>query len=165
MCTTGGAIRAREDRLMPTSSQTAQSPKQRLGWKEICGYSHADQAQHEWREFIIFTCSLSYYMAQFSTREKEPVLSDAAFWDIDRNKLDVNRYADFTIIRIFERGTPNDIEEILRYYDKERIIHSLRHAASLKPRAVALGMKLFGLTTDDFACSKPSQRARHFSMY
>jgi hypothetical protein len=105
-------------------------------------------------------------MARFSTSERTaPDLSGSAFWDIDLGKLDFDRYADFTIVRIFERGTAEDIQEILRYYGKQQIIHSLTHAASLTPRALALGIKLFGLSPDEFTCSKPSPRAMRYSMY
>jgi hypothetical protein len=94
-----------------------------------------------------------------------PRLSHSAFWDIDLSKLDLDRYADFTIIRVFERGTLNDIQQILGYYGEPRIIHTITHAKSLQSRAIALGQKFFNLSPNQFACSKPSRQAMSYSLY
>jgi hypothetical protein len=92
-------------------------------------------------------------------------LSNSAFWDIDLSKLDFDRYADFTIARVFERGTQEDIQETINYYGRAMIIASLLHASYLKPRAMALGIKMFGLSPSQFTCSKPSQQVMNYSMY
>ncbi|MFM9840220.1 MAG: DUF6922 domain-containing protein [Cyclobacteriaceae bacterium] len=105
-------------------------------------------------------------MPNFPTsKTTKPRLSSSAFWDVDLEKLDVDRYADFTIIRIFERGTSEDIQETLNYYGKTRVVDSLLAASSLMPRAMSLGIKMFGLSPNQFACSKPSPRAMNYSMY
>jgi len=92
-------------------------------------------------------------------------LSNSAFWDIDRSKLDVDLHADFTIIRVFERGTLEDVNHIVSYYEKSKIIQSLTQATSLQPRAIALGEKLFGLSQNQFTCLKPSPQAMNYSKY
>jgi hypothetical protein len=95
----------------------------------------------------------------------KPSLSKYAFWDIDLDNFDIDRYADFAIIRVFERGTADDIKKLLDYFGKSKIIDTLLQASSLQPRAVALGQQLFGLSPDQFACSRPSQPVRSYSKY
>ena len=92
-------------------------------------------------------------------------MSGSAFWDIDLGKLDFDRYAEFTITRVFERGTAEDINQILDYYGKPRAIDTLKWATSLTPRAIALGRKILGISPDQFACSKHTPRAMSYSMY
>ena len=104
-------------------------------------------------------------MANLDSTKIPPRLSHSAFWDIDLAQLDFERYADFTIIRVFERGTLEDIQQIMDYYDKSRIIHSITHAASLQLRAIALGQKLFDLSINEFACSRPSPQVMSYSQY
>jgi hypothetical protein len=92
-------------------------------------------------------------------------LSKSAFWDIDLDNLDMDRYADFTIIRVFERGTSEDIKQILAYYGEHRIVESLTNALSLQTRAIALGKKLFGLSQNEFRCYTLQQPVRNYSQY
>jgi hypothetical protein len=94
-----------------------------------------------------------------------PLLSHFAFWDTDLLTLDFDRYAAFAIIRVFERGTAKDISEIIKYYGKSKIIQILTSARSLMPRAMAIGIKLFGLSDNQFTCSKNSPQARHYSRF
>ena len=92
-------------------------------------------------------------------------LSRTAFWDIDLNKFDAEMYPDYTIVRVLERGTEEDISEIIQYFGTDRIINTLSNAKHLQPRAIALGEKLFGLTASQFACSKQPQQATNYSQY
>lgn len=104
-------------------------------------------------------------MASPTSNKAAPRLSRSAFWDIDLGKLDIERYADFAIIRVFERGTPEDIQEIITYFGKSRISDSLTRASSLQPRAIALGEKLLGLSRNQFSCLKPSPQVMRYSRY
>lgn len=94
-----------------------------------------------------------------------PQLSKFAFWDIDLSRMDFAKYADFAIIRVFERGTMDDIKQIIGYYGEQRVIRSLTTATTLLPRAVKLGELLFGLSRNQFACSSTSQSAMTYSKY
>lgn len=94
-----------------------------------------------------------------------PKLSKSAFWDIDLEKLDLDRFSDFVIIRVFERGTVQDIEEVVTYFGKSKVVDSLLSASVLLPRAVAVAQKLFDLSDNQFSCSIPQQQVRNFSKY
>lgn len=104
-------------------------------------------------------------MAYLAENKFKPHLSKSAFWDIDLGKLDLDRYADFAIIRVFERGTEQDIREIIRYFGQSRIIDTLTHATTLQPRAVAVAQKLFGLSPNQFSCFTPQRPVRSYSKY
>jgi len=95
----------------------------------------------------------------------KPDLSPQSFWDTNLQKLDFDRYASFTIIRVFERGTEPDIKEVIRYYGKDKIINTLTTAKSLLPRAQFLGKQYFHLSTDQFECSRSLPPAQNYSMY
>lgn len=117
------------------------------------------------KEFVSSFYVAPNIMASTTENKSVPLLSRTAFWDIDFNKLDLDRYPDFVIIRVFERGTMQDIDEIIKYFGEPGIINSLTKATSLLPRAVALAKKFFGLSTDQFSCYTPHQQARNYSMY
>lgn len=89
-------------------------------------------------------------MATTSSNKAAPKLSRAAFWDIDLDKLDLVRYADFVIIRVFERGTPEDIRQIIAYFGKSRVGATLTGASTLQPRAIALGEEYLAFPATNF---------------
>jgi hypothetical protein len=95
----------------------------------------------------------------------KPVLSRRAFWDIDLQRLDFDRYADFTIVRVMERGTFSDIREIIRYYGKDTVRAIVTNAERLLPRAQLISRRLFRLHNNNFKCSIVKPRATNYSMY
>jgi hypothetical protein len=100
-----------------------------------------------------------------STIPNKPELSRRAFWDIDLGRLDFDRYPEFTIVRAMERGTFNDIREILRYYGKDKIRSIIINSERLLPRAIIISRRLFHLHNSDFKCSIAKQRVTNYSMY
>lgn len=92
-------------------------------------------------------------------------LSGFAFWDIDFSKMDFDRYADFTIVRVFERGTLEDIHQIRAYFGDYTIKETLISASALSLRAITLGEKLLGISPDQLQCSKSTSRALTCSMF
>lgn len=45
----------------------------------------------------------------------KPTFNKTMFWDVDFEKLDYDRYANFVIERVFERGDIEDIRQCRRY--------------------------------------------------
>lgn len=95
----------------------------------------------------------------------KPDLSRQSFWDIDMNNLDFDRYADFTIVRVLERGSEKDVRELIRYYGEGKITDVVIAASALLPRAILVSKQLFNIPNDRFQCLKRSQRAMNYSMY
>lgn len=98
-------------------------------------------------------------------KNQKPVLSNFLFWDTEIAKLDFNKYADFIIIRVLERGQDNDIAELLNYYGNNKVINTVKSSKSLIPRAIHLSKQLFKLQDDDFVCLRNSQPVNYYSMY
>ncbi len=95
----------------------------------------------------------------------KPSLSRRAFWDVDLKRLDFDRYPAFTIIRAMERGTLNDIREVIRYYGRDKVKSILIDADRLLPRAQVISRRLFHLHNSDYKCSTGTQRAKNYSMF
>lgn len=104
-------------------------------------------------------------MLHRSSIPPKPVLSQRAFWDTDLRTLDFERYSDFVITRVFERGSEADKVALVPYYGEQRIIDTLTHAPSLMPIALESAKQLFHLSDQDFACYKSKPPARNFSRY
>ncbi|WP_414017905.1 DUF6922 domain-containing protein [Chitinophaga sancti] len=95
----------------------------------------------------------------------KPVLSRRAFWDVDLKRLDFDRYPEFTVVRAMERGTSNDIREVIRYYGRDKVQAILTNSQSLLPRAQVISRRLFHLHNSDYKCSTGIQRAKNYSMF
>ena len=92
-------------------------------------------------------------------------LGSHIFWDTDIQKLDFDRYPAFTIIRVLERGSMKDIDEIIKYYGAEKVTETVTTIDTLLPRAVVLSKQLFHLSDDRFQCLKGTPRAMSYSKY
>ncbi|WP_394353237.1 DUF6922 domain-containing protein [Paraflavitalea devenefica] len=95
----------------------------------------------------------------------KPSLSRRAFWDIDLARLDFDRYPEFTIIRAMERGTLDDIREIIRYYGRNRVRSIVTNSERLLPRAAVISRRLFHLHNSDFKCFTAKPQATNYSMF
>lgn len=95
----------------------------------------------------------------------KPALSRRAFWDVDLKQLDFDRYPEFTVVRAMERGTSNDIREVIRYYGRYKVKSILTNSERLMPRAQVISRRLFLLHDSDFKCSTGIQRAKNYSMF
>lgn len=95
----------------------------------------------------------------------KPHLSHFGFWDVNLETLDFDRYADFVIIRVMERGSAEDMGEVSRYYGREKVIKALTMATSLLPAGIAAGKHFYNLKDTDFKCFTGKQFHQHFSMY
>jgi hypothetical protein len=103
-------------------------------------------------------------MAADSNHSK-PRLSHFGFWDVDQSTLDYDKYANFVIIRVMERGNDQDMEEVIRYYGKEAVIRELTSASSLMPTAIEAGKQLFHLKESDFKCYTTTPPKGNLSQY
>lgn len=98
-------------------------------------------------------------------QHNKPQLSHFGFWDVDRSKLDYDKYRSFVIVRVMERGNEHDIKEVIRYYGEKAVIRELKLANSLMPRAVEAGKQLFHLKESDFKCFTTTPLKRNLSQF
>lgn len=74
--------------------------------------------------------------------EKELTLSPQAFWDFDPSKLDFQNNVVYTILRVLERGTDNDVIELVGYYGDQTVKQVVNTSPELSPRARSTAQQL-----------------------
>jgi len=89
--------------------------------------------------------------------KNKPIFNRRIFWDVDFDKLDYERYADFVIERVFERGDVDDIRQCRRYYGDEKVADALLNAKCLMEKAIYLASAVINRPVEDFRCYKLRQ--------
>ena len=82
----------------------------------------------------------------------KPIISKRAFWDIDMDKMDYHAKSDFIIRRVFERGTLDDIIEVLVFYGRKHVKEALVNAHYLPMDTMMLACTVLNLQLNDFLC-------------
>ncbi|ACU58085.1 DUF6922 domain-containing protein [Chitinophaga pinensis] len=88
------------------------------------------------------TLNYLYWNSATNFNIAKPTLSRRAFWDVDLKQLDFDRYPEFTLVRAMERGTSNDIREVIRCYGSDKVRFILTNAERLLPRAQVISRRL-----------------------
>jgi hypothetical protein len=79
------------------------------------------------------------------------------FWDVDITKLSTEKNKDFIIRRVFDRGTWEEILDLVVYYGEDAVQSSILKAPSLRKPTVYLAAAFFNKKTQDFACYNTTQ--------
>ena len=94
----------------------------------------------------------------------KPQFHRRIFWDVDFDKLDYDKRADFIIERVFDRGDVEDIRQCRRYYGDERISEALTNAKWLMKETVYLAMAILKNELTDYRCYRLAQlNPQHWS--
>lgn len=89
-----------------------------------------------------------------------PVLEKRTFWDINIAEVDFEEYAEWIINRVFDRGTLQEVFDIINYYGKDFVKKSITTTNDYLPNhSILLARAIFNLQYKDFKCSekKPFQ--------
>ena len=89
--------------------------------------------------------------------QSTPNLSKQAFWDVDFDKIDFNKYAGFVVEKIIERGTFEDFKELRKYYGDGRIREEIINAKWLGDKEIYFCCAIFNLKPQDFKCYTKKQ--------
>lgn len=87
----------------------------------------------------------------------KPYDNKRIFWDVDSEKIDFEKKANFIIERVFERGDVEDIRMCRRFYGDVRIADALIKAKWLMPHTIYLAAALFNNHPEDYRCYKEAQ--------
>ena len=85
-------------------------------------------------EGLLMTLQVHYDIVKEKHRlsqNKRPDISKirpALFWDTTLEKVDFTAHKRYVINRVFERGTEEEIQEIIRFYGRETILSSIANA-------------------------------------
>ena len=89
--------------------------------------------------------------------KNNPQFQRRIFWDVDFDKLDYEKYANFIIERVFDRGDVEDIRQCRRYYGDEKVAEALTNAKFLIARRMYLASAVINKPIEDFRCYKLRQ--------
>ncbi|MEO8820579.1 MAG: hypothetical protein ABI267_04910 [Ginsengibacter sp.] len=84
-------------------------------------------------------------------------LSKQAFWNVDMEKLDYEKNADYIIAKVFDNGSMEDIMEITAWYGDDKVAKALMDAPYLKEITLVLASKFFNIPISSFKCSTTKQ--------
>jgi hypothetical protein len=84
---------------------------------------------------------------------QKPNLDKALFWDWRYNDIDWQKTYRSVIERVLERGTQEDLNEIIRFYGKPKIINALRNEIKFLPDYVIQDVtRYFDIKKEELAC-------------
>lgn len=84
-----------------------------------------------------------------------PALSETLFWDMRFEEIDWREDHVTIIGRVMERGSDDEIEELLRFYGREYVVHALRYEVPDFPAyTIPRVCNYFKLKYDELRCSK-----------
>lgn len=93
---------------------------------------------------------------------QKPVLYKATFWDVDFENIDYDKYASFVIKRVFDRGTWNDVTQVVSFYGRDKVKEVLLNADYLMLPAFKTSRLLFNLMPEQFKCYEKKQFRPNF---
>jgi len=82
----------------------------------------------------------------------KPVFNRRIFWDVDFDKLDYDKKANFVIERVFERGDVDDIRQCRRYYGDEKVKEVLLNTKFLPEHRIYLASAVIDKPIEEFRC-------------
>ena len=82
-----------------------------------------------------------------------PIISIQTFWDIDPASLSFEEAAEWVILRVFDKGSLQEVLQVRDYYGSALVMKTLTSQISILPRhSILLAKALFQLSFKDFKC-------------
>lgn len=91
------------------------------------------------------------------SKPTKPELNPRIFWDIRFEELDYEKYANFIIERVFERGDVDDIRQVRRFYGDEKVKTALLKAKYIPEHKWGLVESIVEEPITEFRCYKTKQ--------
>lgn len=96
-----------------------------------------------------------------SVKEQKPVLLKRLFWDWRYDKIDWQNLYPSIIARVIERGTDEEVQELIRFYGKDKVINALmKEILYLPDYAVDKATNYFNIKKEELACYARKQLRR-----
>lgn len=84
-------------------------------------------------------------------------LSKKAFWDVDMKTMNAEQHADYIIQKVFEYGSLNDIQQVLHYYQRDKLVLALTTCNFLFNETLHFASMLFQIPKESFSCYTKTQ--------
>ncbi len=86
------------------------------------------------------------------------------FWDIDVDKIDVEKNKRLIIERVLSLGTVDEFRFLLQTYDHHTLISTIRELAYLDPKTMSFVISFFKINKEQLKCYTKKQSApQHWS--
>jgi hypothetical protein len=95
----------------------------------------------------------------------KPVFDKKLFWDVGYEPTDLDKYAQFVIVRIFERGDIGDVKKIRRYFGDRRIKAEIKKAKWIEPETLQFLSAIYNIPLKKFRCYTEKQLRSPHSLY
>lgn len=92
--------------------------------------------------------------------ETKPNISRQAFWDVDFENIDYQKYDRFVVEKVIERGQHQDFLNILKFYGFDRVKKLALDAIWLSDISINFCCALFHVKPTDFKCYEKKQLNR-----
>jgi hypothetical protein len=83
------------------------------------------------------------------------------FWDVDRNKLDLQKNKQLIVERVIQRGSRSDLQIILSYYGKQEAGELLKQVPWLNEKDMAFVNVFFDIPFSEMKCYTKRLSARY----
>ncbi len=95
----------------------------------------------------------------------KPQISDQTFWDIDVETLSFEDAFDWVILRVFDKGSLQEVMSVVNYYGSEKAKSFLQNEESYLPNhTILLAKAIFQLNFSDFKCLEKKPFQQRFPM-
>lgn len=101
-------------------------------------------------------------MTQTKYQEYLPDLPKALFWDIPGQAPDYKNHSEWVIKRVFDRGSMEDIAEIIIFYGKEKVKEVLTTSPHLDEDILYLASAILETPLKNFLCYSTRQYRKIF---
>lgn len=98
-------------------------------------------------------------------KNPNPIFDKSIFWDVDFSSLDFEKYSNWVIIRVFERGDVEDIRQCRRYYGDEKVMKALLNAKHINENRIHLAAAVINQPIQNFRCYIPRPLNQKHSPY
>lgn len=94
--------------------------------------------------------------------ESLPNLPKVLFWDIPGQTPDYKNHSEWVIKRVFERGSMEDIAEVILFYGKEKVKEALTTTLHLDEDILYLASAILDIPLTNFLCYSTRQYRKIF---
>lgn len=85
-------------------------------------------------------------------QNKPPIWNPVYFWDVDKGKLDPEKSTRLIIVRVFERGTLQEIKAVSDFYGREKVIQMLKTISWMDPKTLNFVSVIYSVPKEQFKC-------------
>lgn len=96
---------------------------------------------------------------------QKPEFDKRLFWDVDYIVSDIDKYPQFIIVRVFERGTIADVKKLRKYLGDKKIKDEIIKAKWIEPETLNFLSAIYNIPLKKFKCYTQKLLRSQHSIY